>query len=318
MKRVVCLLAVSVMMVALGTTAAFAQDASCADTLACVIGCSGKNADCVLACKQQRSPDAVNQYFYLEACLSAVCPGVPPDAVCVLQAGVGKCKPEYEACVVSGSCQVNCEGKACGDNGCGGSCGDCPPGQSCMNFTCSSCTPSCLNKECGDNGCGGMCGACPSGMTCKDGLCAPDQACTPSCTSKECGDNGCGGSCGTCGFGFWCNQGICLEGEAPPDVGSPETEDVSEQPQADGVGGQGDTGTPGLPPGQCPPGQKWFFTKCVDDPGAQPEDEAGSGCSASAHPMGAHLPATIMLLLLCVLAAAAARAFPSRRSQNTP
>ena len=33
------------------------------------------------------------------------------------------------------------------------------------------CTPSCEGKACGDDGCGGTCGQCPDGSECKDGQC---------------------------------------------------------------------------------------------------------------------------------------------------
>jgi hypothetical protein len=68
----------------------------------------------------------------------------------------------------------------------------------------SVCEKSCDGKECGDDGCGGSCGSCDSGETCTDGSCVVD--CTPSCESKECGDDGCGGSCGECGEGDICNE----------------------------------------------------------------------------------------------------------------
>lgn len=71
------------------------------------------------------------------------------------------------------------------------------------------CTPSCNGKECGDDGCGGSCGECGGGKACKDGKCA--EACTPDCLDKECGEDGCGGVCGSCPAGKTCGPlGKCV------------------------------------------------------------------------------------------------------------
>ena len=35
-----------------------------------------------------------------------------------------------------------------------------------------SCTPVCEGKVCGDDGCGGVCGDCTDGLTCVEGACA--------------------------------------------------------------------------------------------------------------------------------------------------
>ena len=102
-------------------------------------------------------------------------------------------------------CQPNCDGKTCGEDGCGGSCGTCGAGKTCNSAgTCiSSCTPACSGKQCGNDGCGGSCGACTAGKTCNAvGTCV--STCTPICTGKVCGTDGCGGACGTCAAGQSC------------------------------------------------------------------------------------------------------------------
>ncbi len=99
-------------------------------------------------------------------------------------------------------CVPQCEGKACGDDGCGGSCGSCPPGCPCVDFQCG-CEADCAGKECGPDGIGGFCGngnaateGCEEGEVCNNGLCeVPPEG---DCTGKQCGPDGCGGSCGTC------------------------------------------------------------------------------------------------------------------------
>jgi hypothetical protein len=123
-------------------------------------------------------------------------------------------------------CQAKCDGKQCGDDGCGGSCGTCG-----------------ATDECKDGKCVLKCGGDPA-HTCKgyceqtygsDGKlfcsqsyceayaynCMPDYqsccvgTCTPMCTGKVCGNDGCGNAngCGTCSAGKTCNDaGQCVSG----------------------------------------------------------------------------------------------------------
>ena len=96
-------------------------------------------------------------------------------------------------------CVSDCDGKVCGDDGCGGSCGECPDVQdACIEGQCI-CQPACDGNECGDDGCGGVCGTCVGPQAkCVDGACI----CEPICVGKLCGDDGCGGSCGACETGY--------------------------------------------------------------------------------------------------------------------
>ena len=68
------------------------------------------------------------------------------------------------------------------------------------------CSLDCSGKECGDDGCGGLCGLCDVGMMCAEGVCVPNT-CEAQCAGKECGDDGCGGLCGTCPQGLFCSFG---------------------------------------------------------------------------------------------------------------
>ncbi|MBW2702771.1 MAG: hypothetical protein JRF33_18270 [Deltaproteobacteria bacterium] len=81
---------------------------------------------------------------------------------------------------------------------------------SCVDGTCViDCTPDCDGKDCGDDGCGGSCGTCPGALDkCIEGACV----CQLDCTGKDCGDDGCGGSCGTCGLeNTYCgSEQLCL------------------------------------------------------------------------------------------------------------
>jgi len=136
------------------------------------------------------------------------------------------------------ACEMACEGKECGDDGCGGLCGECDEGgvcagghcfYSCANISFEGCCDgdtalfcngeTVVGQDCsrlsepynkcgwtGDYyGCGGE-GADPSGshpMQC-------DLSCQPDCNGKECGSDGCGGTCGECNDNESCVSGHCL------------------------------------------------------------------------------------------------------------
>jgi hypothetical protein len=86
-----------------------------------------------------------------------------PWVVCVLGQCVCKgtvcpkaCCSQDEICDKQGSCcTAQCQGKQCGDNGCGGVCGLCPAGGMCLDGKCP-----------------------PPGKTCNDGNTAPWDGCT--------------------------------------------------------------------------------------------------------------------------------------------
>ena len=111
-----------------------------------------------------------------------------------------------------------CGEQECGPGDFGAMCGDCDDEKICnSDGKCvSECTVDCEGKMCGPDGCGGFCGtwatgdeAC-SGLPCgDDGLCVTLEDCVPNCDSdlcggssscapKSCGSDGCGGSCGIC------------------------------------------------------------------------------------------------------------------------
>ena len=66
---------------------------------------------------------------------------------------------------------VDCTGKECGDDGCGGLCGVCMDELEYCTFESECCVPDCEGQECGDDGCGFACGSCAPGYQCFDGLC---------------------------------------------------------------------------------------------------------------------------------------------------
>ncbi len=78
------------------------------------------------------------------------------------------------------------------------------------------CVPQCEGKACGSDGCDGVCGHCYTMEgALNDDLCLEDGTCTPcGCGDQECGVDLCGSPCGTCAGDWICNdQNLC---EAPP------------------------------------------------------------------------------------------------------
>gem|GEM_PF-5916488 len=138
-------------------------------------------------------------------------------------------------------CVPNCQGKECGDDGCGGSCGECAANKDCVLghcvYGCGSiggrgcCYGDYLlrceyskNKlwvhNCAERGltCGWDAGALFYGCVPPPGLPDPegeypmecDFNCYPYCPKEyECGNDGCGGVCGECEPGQVCAQRKC-------------------------------------------------------------------------------------------------------------
>jgi len=111
-------------------------------------------------------------------------------------------------------CKPQCDGKICGDDGCGGTCapGCTGDGARCLaeGTKCEVCTPQCDGKSCGgDDGCGGPCGCdAAKGEVCSLGKC---EVCVKRCDGRTCGPDGCGGTCGTCLNDATCDEatGLC-------------------------------------------------------------------------------------------------------------
>ncbi len=163
-------------------------------------------------------------------------------------------------------CQPLCDGRACGDDGCGGSCGECAANEACLGSQCV-CQPQCAGVECGPDGCGGVCGTCAPGDACNGlGQCQ----CVSQCNGRECGDDSCGGSCGTCADNEICSFGAC---ECVPDCDGKEC-------GFDGCGGTC---------GQCPQGQQCDpLQQCFTPPpvyrGVYVEDRWSNNCNTSGTP----------------------------------
>ena len=145
------------------------------------------------------------------------------------------CCADGEQCFQGSCCAADCEGRECGDDGCGGSCGECEDGQICgeggscacefvlcLDACCADgevcfeeacCAPDCENKSCGGDGCGAGCGECAEDYECIDaeGAAACQALCDQLCEGLECGtagiDDEC--ECGMCGDGNDCTDDVC-------------------------------------------------------------------------------------------------------------
>ena len=137
--------------------------------------------------------------------------------------------------IYPGPCTPQCDGKECGENGCGGFCGSCDDDVECTEDSCmdGSCTHSisqmyCLIDEvCVSSGTVNPLSSCDycaplsspeSWSTREDGyICGADMVCFQgsccdvgaNCEGKDCGDDGCGGICGECDPGQYCIKATC-------------------------------------------------------------------------------------------------------------
>ena len=157
---------------------------------------------------------------------------------CDFEKCAGTCCGDGAVCFDSTCCPPQCDGKECGDDGCGGTCGQCDgleecgegghcdcPFEQCGGACCESsdetchqgacCLPDCTGKDCGSDGCGGVCADCPEQYACVDeGKTAVCEAmCAEFCAGLECGNAGlkeeC--ECGSCGDGNPCTDDVCTD-----------------------------------------------------------------------------------------------------------
>ena len=127
----------------------------------------------------------------LPVCGDEICDDTEDCASCHEDCGCG-CG---EACEDAACAFTACDGRDCGDDGCGGSCGECPPNNVCDNGKCAW-LEGCDNGACEP---GEHCGNCPADCGCGCGeVCYEDTCKFAACDGLECGDDGCGGSCGSC------------------------------------------------------------------------------------------------------------------------
>ena len=185
-----------------------------------------------------------------EACVCAAdpyCCNVSWDATCI-----DECKTDCEGCGALENCGDEiCQG-AEGEN-CEACPADCPCGDGTICWQYDCCTATCDGKQCGDDGCGGDCGGCEGGLFCIDHLCAEQDGCAevdePGCGECACEAcvcdidpyccgvawdakcvAQCQGECGGCGQVEDCGNGVCNDqglencGNCPADCTCPEGE----------------------------------------------------------------------------------------------
>ncbi|HRE88126.1 MAG TPA: hypothetical protein PK095_03215 [Myxococcota bacterium] len=125
--------------------AAFAAKDPWATLWACASQCGGQGAACLVDCIQPSMG------------LSAECAGCfDPLGVCLVLSCSEECWGAQGGCYGCGRAQCESEFRTCSG----------------LPFSLlSHCTPQCDGKVCGEDGCGGTCGTCGEGLACKAGEC---------------------------------------------------------------------------------------------------------------------------------------------------
>ncbi len=159
---------------------------TCGQTVDCMMARSVPPAMSSQGCLAMASPGGATAFQSLMACAEEVCGPVEDWAgygCAVLQAFQVACVDLYRACR---GCIPSCEGRECGDDGCGGSCGQCGVGSACDGSR-----GVCVVLPGGDGctatdapGCGGC--ACEALVCRKDPYCCKtgwDDMCVQECTN---------------------------------------------------------------------------------------------------------------------------------------
>lgn len=119
--------------------------------------------DEIWVCTQVSDDPPCNQWTLSEPCL------LPKK--CVAGECVETCAPDNcGGCCAEGICMAGTEIAACG--AAGTECLTCPETHECLAGTCF-CEPNCEGKACGSDGCGSTCGTCEEGLECQMELCVP-------------------------------------------------------------------------------------------------------------------------------------------------
>ncbi len=222
-----------------------------------------------------------------EACvceLDPYCCETAWDGICVGECinDCGGC-PELKNCG-DGKCQTE-EFENCST--CAGDCA-CADGESCFKGAC--CTPSCEGKECGDDGCGGSCGTCEAGFGCKEGTCVestgPAECLGPNePSSDDCMGLTYEGCCDDLGRVMWCDGDklFCIDcATVNPQCGwQGEFYDCGTDGSADPSGASPKECAGGCNP-PCGKGQKCVGGECVAcEPSCDGKSCGDDGCGGS-------------------------------------
>jgi len=166
--------------------------------------------------------------------------------------------------------------------GCDGECvarGDCCV-DACSACGHCACIPDCEGRSCGDDGCGGSCGSCDAAARCGAGSCEPDPCAQSPCgPCSRCGQSGCeplpeGSACedgDLCTVLDRCQEGECVGQARDCDDGRACTEDSCQARSGRCISTGGDA--------CCEQGRDCVLTGVLD---AATSGDAGTGSDASA------------------------------------
>lgn len=125
------------------------------------------------------------------------------------------CCDPGQVCTDAACCTPDCEGKVCGDDGCGGSCGECSDNDFCTG------EEACVDGQCQN----GDAPDCDDGNPCTDDTCDPAQGCLYSNNTEPCNDQS------ECTDQDVCTEGACVGGEVTCDDENPCTDDSCDPAQ---------------------------------------------------------------------------------------
>lgn len=105
---------------------------SCSQLLNCTKSCQQDYLTCASACAAQGlpEPEPLQSFISMSQCIADKC-GEGTDPICFGEALLNDCGQESKVCVGGPTCPRQCDGKACGPDGCGDVCGSCGPGKLC-------------------------------------------------------------------------------------------------------------------------------------------------------------------------------------------
>ncbi|MFZ4579909.1 MAG: hypothetical protein ACOYOB_16085 [Myxococcota bacterium] len=177
-------------------------------------GCDGDSVCSQGACVDPCSPEPI-------ACQNNTCGDNGCGGSCGSCAKGSECVEGSCKAVVTPPKPDSCQG-SCGSlapSGCSCALG-CQKSDTCCSDYAEfcACKPDCNGKQCGDDGCGGTCGTCKGDKPWCDDKQLCSATCVKACDGKSCGDDGCGGQCGKCEAGSSCastSQCVADEWQCP-------------------------------------------------------------------------------------------------------
>ncbi len=129
--------------------------------------CPAGLTDCAGICQ-----DLVNDPVNCGECGKSCAPVDNGDVACQeSQCVIAACEEYFDDCDqdYESGCEANLLTDSLNCQNCGDMCAV-DEGENCLDGQCL-CIPACQGKDCGDDGCGGVCGECQGGEDCLDGVC---------------------------------------------------------------------------------------------------------------------------------------------------